>query len=138
VTGTRGIVQACTGCHILRANSIIPSDHKAYLCEFNFKNLLGGANPSIETAQGRGIKSTSKLVSQYLQHIVNRIDQNAILERTTTIETMGDKFSAWHHIIKLNEELYKARFKAESKISQAQEPWSAKLHQAYLFECLEQ
>jgi Reverse transcriptase (RNA-dependent DNA polymerase) len=135
VTGSRGIVQACRGCHILQANSIIPSDHKAYLCEFDLEELLGGSNHFIETAQGRGLKSSSKHVPQYLQHIGRWIGRNAILERMTAIENMGDKFSAWHHLTKLDVEFSKVRLKAESKIREIRAPWSAKLHQVYLCKC---
>jgi hypothetical protein len=93
---------------------------------------LGGAHQTIAPLQGRGLLSTSKLVSKYLDHLESWADNNAILERMTAIENMGDKATVLQYINKLDSEFCAARLMAEHKISKARAPWLAKLHQAYL------
>jgi hypothetical protein len=65
---------------------------------------LGGAHQTIAPLQGRGLISTSKLVTKYLDHLESWVDNNAILERMTAIENMGDKATVLQYINKLDSE----------------------------------
>jgi Reverse transcriptase (RNA-dependent DNA polymerase) len=134
IAGTNGVVKACCGCHMLRRNSIIPSDHKAYVIQLDTALLLGRMNNPMEPAQGRGLRSGSIGVSKYLRQVHQWVVQSKVMETLDQLETCSDDNIVAVTLNKIDKTFCQKRRNAEKAMLKKSAPWSPQLHQAYLVE----